>query len=85
MVIGLIPWKRLITSLMNPRERYDFLLEADATGNDYWMHAENMEINQTTGPSYESLGHVAEAICITKCLGTRIIQMIMYRRQHIKT
>ena len=48
--------------MIHPGERYDFLLEADATSNDYWMLAETMEINQTTGPPYESLGHVAEAI-----------------------
>ena len=48
--------------MIHPGERYDFLLKAKATINDYWMHAETMEINQTTGPPYESLGHVAEAI-----------------------
>ena len=48
--------------MIHPGERYDFLLKANATINDYWMHAETMEINQTTGPPYESLGHVAEAI-----------------------
>ena len=48
--------------MIHPGERYDFLLKATATINDYWMHAETMEINQTTGPPYESLGHVAEAI-----------------------
>ena len=48
--------------MIHPGERYDFLLEADATSNNYWMLAETMEVNQTTGPPYESLGHVAEAI-----------------------
>ena len=48
--------------MIHPGERYDFLLEADATNNNYWMLAETMEVNQTTGPPYESLGHVAEAI-----------------------
>ena len=48
--------------MIHPGERYDFLLKAKATINDYWMHAETMEINQTTGPPYESLGHLAEAI-----------------------
>ena len=48
--------------MIHPGERYDFLLKATATINDYWMHAETMEINQTTGPPYESLGHLAEAI-----------------------
>ena len=48
--------------MIHPGERYDFLLRAKATINDYWMHAETMEINQTTGPPYETLGHVAEAI-----------------------
>lgn len=48
--------------MIHPGERYDFLLKATATINDYWIHAETMEINQTTGPPYESLGHVAEAI-----------------------
>ena len=48
--------------MIHPGERYDFLLRANATINDYWMHAETMEINQSTGPPYETLGHVAEAI-----------------------
>ena len=50
--------------MIHPGERYDFLLAANATKNDYWMHAETMEINQTSKsePPYESLGHVAEAI-----------------------
>ena len=48
--------------MIHPGERYDFLLRAKATINDYWMHAETMEINQSTGPPYETLGHVAEAI-----------------------
>ena len=55
--------------MIHPGERYDFLLEADSTGNDYWMHAETMEINETTGPPYESLGHLAEAILHNKMFG----------------
>ena len=51
--------------IIHSGERYDFLLSAtNRLGlKDYWMRAETLEIDQSgTGPPYQSLGHVAEAI-----------------------
>ena len=51
--------------IIHSGERYDFLLAAtNRLGlNDYWMRAETLEIDRNgTGPPYQSLGHVAEAI-----------------------
>ena len=50
--------------IIHTGERYDFFLDATKTsGENYWMHAETLEINKTGGgPPYESLGHVAEDI-----------------------
>ncbi|PFX15861.1 Laccase-16 [Stylophora pistillata] len=59
------PVKDVDYIMIHPGERYDFLLSANDELNltDYWMRAETMEINQTrSGPPYQSLGHVAEAI-----------------------
>ena len=44
-------------------ERYDFLLNATENVKDYWIRAETLEINKTSGgPPYPTLNHVAEAI-----------------------
>ena len=51
--------------IIHTGERYDFLLNAYNTDgpNDYWIRAETLEINSGgTGPPFQSLGHVAEAI-----------------------
>ena len=57
------PEKEVDYIMIHPGERYDFLLNATETSKDYWIRAETMEINQNSqGPPYKSLGHVAEAI-----------------------
>ena len=59
------PVKDVDYIIIHTGERYDFLLSATNTygPNDYWMRAETLEINtRGTGPPYQSLGHVAEAI-----------------------
>ena len=45
-------------------ERYDFLLEANHEGSDYWMKAETFEVDfdASTTPPYNFLNHSAEAI-----------------------
>lgn len=59
------PVKDVDYIIIHTGERYDFLLSANNTSelNDYWMRAETLEIDSSgTGPPYQSLGHVAEAI-----------------------
>ena len=52
--------------IIHSGERYDFILEADATsGVYYWIRAETLEINtQSNGgmPPYKTLNHMAEAV-----------------------
>ena len=51
--------------IIHSGERYDFLLSAtNRLGlKDYWIRAETLEIDRNrTGPPYQSLEHVAEAI-----------------------
>ena len=49
--------------IIHTGERYDFILEADQTFQNYWMRAETLEVNTAgEGPPYQSLGHVAEGI-----------------------
>ena len=45
-------------------ERYDFLVEADQTGGDYWINANTFEINipESTAPPYMFHENYAEAI-----------------------
>jgi FtsP/CotA-like multicopper oxidase with cupredoxin domain len=45
-------------------ERYDFLVEANQGGGDYWMKAETFEINNIdiTTPPFDFIDHKAEAI-----------------------
>ena len=48
--------------IIYPGERYDFVLEANQTGGNYWIRAETLEVNLTGSVPYESLHHTAEAI-----------------------
>ena len=48
--------------IIYPGERYDFILEANQTGGNYWIRAETLEVNLTGSLPYESLHHTAEAI-----------------------
>ena len=52
--------------IIHSGERYDFILEADATSGDYfWIRAETLEIDtQSNGgkPPFKTLNHMAEAI-----------------------
>ena len=44
-------------------ERYDFLLEANNDGGNFWIVAETVEVDySSSGPPYASLNHTAEAI-----------------------
>ena len=43
-------------------ERYDFLLEANQGGGNYWIRAETFEIEHSTYPPFQFLDHKAEAI-----------------------
>ena len=59
----IIPQKEVDYIIIHTGERYDFILEANNSIQNYWMQAETLEINQTApGPPYRSLGHVAEGI-----------------------
>ncbi len=48
--------------IIHTGERYDFILAANATFGNYWIRAETLEINTTSGFPFKSMGHVAEAI-----------------------
>ena len=51
--------------ILHTGERYDFLLKANKPRrdvNDYWIRAETLEVNFTSGPPYQSLGNFAEGI-----------------------
>lgn len=51
--------------IIHTGERYDFILEANATFGNYWIRAETLEINRSSDGNiapFRSLGHVAEAI-----------------------
>ena len=51
--------------ILHTGERYDFLLKASKPRenvNDYWIRAETLAVNLTSGLPYPSLGQVAEAI-----------------------
>ena len=59
------PVKDVDYIIIHTGERYDFLLSANNTDgtNNFWMRAETLEIDRKgSGPPYQSLGHVAEAI-----------------------
>jgi FtsP/CotA-like multicopper oxidase with cupredoxin domain len=43
-------------------ERYDFLLEANQGGGNYWIKAETFEIIRSSGPPFKFIDHKAEAI-----------------------
>ena len=58
----IIPEKNVDFIIIHTGERYDFILEANAEFNNYWIRAETLEINPKGGPPYQSLGHVAEGI-----------------------
>ena len=51
--------------ILHTGERYDFLLKANKPRqdvNDYWIRAETLEVNLTSGLPYQSLGNIAEGI-----------------------
>ena len=50
--------------IIHSGERYDFLLNATQTSHEnYWIHAETIEINTTQGdPPFQPLGNIVEAI-----------------------
>lgn len=48
--------------IIHAGERYDFLLRADQTAQNYWMRAETLEINNKGNVPYPSVGNVAEGI-----------------------
>ena len=60
------PVKDVDYIIIHSGERYDFLLNATNLDglNNYWIRAETLEILNIpgSGPPYQSLGHVAEAI-----------------------
>ena len=58
----IIPEKNVDYIMMHTGERYDFILEANASVKNYWMRAETLEINTKGNPPCQSLGHIAEGI-----------------------
>ena len=66
------PVKKVDYIIIHTGERYDFLLSATNTNgpNDYWIREETLDIDRSgSGPPYQSLRHVAEAILHYKQLG----------------
>lgn len=60
------PQKRVDYIIIHSGERYDFILDTDATSGDYfWIRAETLEIDTQSNrgkPPYKALDHTAEAI-----------------------
>ena len=58
-----LPEKQVDYIIIHTGERYDFLLEANATErNNFWIRGETMETINEGNPPYSSVGNVAEAI-----------------------